>query len=463
MGKKNTEKFSFGVDFQESILKFIASDKMGYKALALFDDSYFTLLSHQFVAFGLASYFKKKKRIPGKVVFNEYIRQLYSHKSYKQYLTPQIQEEVKEVITKVFDNPPRDSEDILEECIKFAQYKSLKTELENIDVTDFANYELAHKKIKAAISIGNIFKENKGIFLIREAQERMVKRANQSDVVPTPYWQWDASINSGGFGKGDLVMIMAKPKRFKTGVLLNMAKARLRQRKKVLYIDLENGQMELATRADQSITNMEQQEVLSGDYDQKILKQLRKYRRLGSELYIKRMPALETTCEDIQKLIDELWAEYGIRFDECYIDYGDLLGANSGKKDDTERISDAYLDMKNLALVNSFDCIITASHVKREAEKREGSIYLANDVAKCIDKIRHLDIVLGLQEDEEEKANGVMRLTVVEQRNGPRDYNMYFWVDIKKQTMKEFTHKEVKALREQSEEIKKKQKELKEL
>lgn len=450
MGKRNKEKFSFGIDFQESILQFIASDKTGYKALSLFDDTYFTLLSHQFVAFGIMQYFKKKKRIPGKVVFREHLRQLYSHRNFRNYITPDLQEEVTQLVERIFDKPPRDAEDIFEECIKFAQYKSLKTELENIDVTDFANYDSVAKKIKSAISIGNSFKEDKAIFLIAGAQERMISRANKSDIVPTPFWQWDASLNSRGFGKGDLVMIMAKPKRFKTGVLINMARYRLRQKKKVLFIDLENGQMEVATRADQSATGLTQVDILSGDHDARVLKQLRKYRRLGAELVIRRLPALETTCDDIQKLADELRAEYGIVFDECYIDYGDLLGSNSGKKDDTERISDAYLDMKNLALRNNWDCIITASHVKREAEKRESSIYLANDVAKCIDKIRHIDIVLGLQEDEGEKEAGVMRLVVVEQRNGPRDYPMYFWVDIEKQTLKEFSHKEVKAYKDQA-------------
>ncbi len=211
MGKKNKEKFSFGTDFQESILQFIASDKTGYKVLSLFDDTYFTLLSHQFVAFGIMQYFKRKKRIPGKVVFRENLRQLYSHRNFSKYITPDLQDEITQLVERIFEKPPRDGEDIFEECIKFAQYKSLKSELEKIDVTDFANYELAAKKIKSAISIGNVFKEDKGIFLISGAQDRMISRANKSDIVPTPYWQWDASLNSRGFGKGDLVMIMAKP------------------------------------------------------------------------------------------------------------------------------------------------------------------------------------------------------------------------------------------------------------
>lgn len=85
--KKPKQKFAFGIDFQESILQYIACDRKGYSIINLIQDSYFTLLPHQFIAFTLKKYAKKKKRIPGQVTLKEYLRQLYNNKDYQKYLT----------------------------------------------------------------------------------------------------------------------------------------------------------------------------------------------------------------------------------------------------------------------------------------------------------------------------------------------------------------------------------------
>jgi hypothetical protein len=180
-------------------------------------------------------------------------------------------------------------------------------------------------------------------------------------------------------------------------------------------------------------------EILSGKLDKKMRKTYRKYKRLGSELAIKRFPAYKTTTKDIQAWLDKQRLMKGIRFDYGIVDYGDLLGATTGRMEDDKRISDAYLDLKNLALDNELDYILTLSHVKRDKEtiKRKGSRYLSSDVAKAIDKCRHCDMILGLQESEEEKEGSIMRLEVVDQRDG-KEGRVLLWADIDKQLVTEF-------------------------
>ena len=449
MSKKLKEKFAFGIDFQETILQYTVTDRYGYKALNLYQDSYFTLLTHQFIAFCLKRYFKAKKRIPGKVVLKEQLRQLYNHKDYASNLTPELRTEIDNLVDKLYTSLPKDSDDILEECIRFAQYVELKNELENVDINDYTNYSTLHKKIQKAINTGNSLHKKKGLRLIQDVEERLANRTADIELFHSPFWQLNRSQNSGGIKTGALIMFMSEAKRFKTGTMVNFCLACLKRRKKGIYFDLENGQDELATRSDQSLLKATQKELQQGQLDQRLLKQIRKYKRIGAELVIIRMPALTTTCDDLQRVIDDYKLEEGLVFDFGVVDYGDLLGSISGKQDDTERISDAYLDIKNLALVNNWDFVLTASHVKREAVKRRNSVYLAGDVAKCIDKIRHLDICIGLQEDEEEIANGVMRWEIVEQRDGPHHFTMWFWVDIERQKLKEFTREEIKNLKTQ--------------
>lgn len=448
--KRQKDKFKFNIDFQEAILQYTVTNKYGYRALELYQDYYFDLLTHQIIAFVLKRYYKKKKRIPSKVVLHEHLRQLYENPEYRKDITSEVKKDIEDLLHHIYLIPLGGGEDILEEVIKFARFIEVKNELESTDARDYKNYETLQRNLQRAINIGTDLQTKRGIKLIQDAETRISNRNNEVDVFHTPFWQLNRSQNSGGLKKHALIMLMSEAKRFKTGGLINFAMACLRRRKKGIYFDLENGEAQLSNRADQNIVNTDELNLRSGLYDKKLLKQIRKYRRIGAELVIVRLPGGSTTM-DMLKIMDDYELEEGLVFDFAIVDYGDLMNSNNGTKDETQRINEAFLDIKNLAIQKDLDFIATASHVKREAYKRKETKYLASDVAKCIDKIRHLDICIGLQESEEEKENGVLRWEIIEQRDGPQNFTMYFWINIPHQRLKEFTKQEVKNLKEQFE------------
>jgi hypothetical protein len=57
-----------------------------------------------------------------------------------------------------------------------------------------------------------------------------------------------------------------------------------------------------------------------------------------------------------------------------------------------------------------------------------------------------------VQESPEETEAGILRWQIVDQRNGPKDFGMYFWVNIETQKLREFTKAEVNEIRNQTEE-----------
>lgn len=461
--RNRKDKFSFNPEFQEYILQYTCSDRKGYSIIDLYQDTYFTLLTHQFIAFSLKRYFKAKKRIPSMVYFLEYIRQQYNRKEFREYVTQDFRDEVDSAIKRIYSSPPPDSDDIRDEVIKFARYTELKETLDNIDVNDYNNYSALHGKIQKAITVGSNKYEDSGIRVVGGIADRNMDRGSEKVGFKSPYWQLNRSQNGGSIAPHSLIMLMSQAKRFKTGTLINFARACLGHRKRGLYIDLENGAMKLATRMDQGVVNADRDSVEKGEHDKRLLKQYRKYKRIGAELIIKRMPAHTTCMDDVQKLVDKYKLEEGLVFNFAIIDYGDLLASNDGEKDETKRISNSFLDMKNFAEFNDLDFIATASHVNRAASKRRDTKYLPEDVAKCIDKIRHLDICIGLQENEAEREEGVMRWEIIDQRDGPQDATMYFWVDIAKQTLKEFTRAEVKKLSEMVGEVEKRREDSKDV
>lgn len=442
---KNHEKFQFDPDFQEKILHYTVTDKNGHRALELYEDSYFALLEHAIIAKALKLYFKKKKRIPqSKAVLREQLRQLFMTRDFQNNLSNEDKTRINKIVSKIYSSPVKDGDDLLESTIKFAQYINLKGVIEQVNLKDFTQYDTFSAKVRKSITIGNEFKEERGTFLIRGLKDRQYRRKFSEDVVPTPFYQVNKFTNAGGFSKGSVIVIIGPEKEFKTGLLINVARGYIKRKKKVLYIDLENGQEAIATRLEQSIMKKTKSDILSGNYDSQIAKHLRKYHRLGGEVDIKRFPAYTTTCTHIQNYIDNQYNEFGIKYDIVVLDYAALLGAISGNKDDTQRISDVYIDVKNLMDRNKFDHCWTANHVIRPAEKRYETKFLSSDTAKCMDITRHVDAVFGYNRSKLDITLNTARLEIIDQRDGIQNGFSLFHVDYGKQLAEEASKIQIK-------------------
>jgi hypothetical protein len=443
--KKNRNKFEFGTDFQELILQYTVTDPKGFKALELYDDTYFVLIPHSIIALALKRYYKKHKNIPEESYLREFLRILYKTDKVIRDTLPADRDIISNILSKIYASKVKDPDVVLEKCVSFARYVQFKETMEEVDMENFDSWNHSIDKLKKASSIGNELVESYGTFVVSGMPDRAHKRDTLSQVTPTPFWQLNNLLNSGGTEKGNIMVLLGKEKDFKTGGLLNIARGYLKMRKKVFFADLENGEIAITVRAEQSISNKEQEFIRSGDHDDHLLKLFRKYKRIGSELLVKRFPALKTTTDDLQHWLDMVKRDLGITFDVGIVDYGMLLGATSGKTDDYARISDAFLDLKNFADHNKFEAIWTGAHVTREGSKvRRKGVYQSTDIAKCIDIPRHVDALFGLQQNEEEEENKVLRMEVVEQRNGMKNGKMLFWIDIPKQRIKEFNKAEVK-------------------
>ena len=445
MAKKNRYKFEFGTDFQELILQYTVTDPKGYKVLQLYEDSYFTLIPHTIVAYVLKKYYKREKHVPEEPYFREELRTTYQmEKILKMNLTHEDMDSVDEVVKKIYEGPVKYPEIVIKKCINFAKYVRFKDEMENVDINAYDSYEKSIDKLRAASNVGLDLENNYGTMLVAGMPDRAHKREATHAVHPTPYWQLNRLLNGGGTETGNVLVILSTEKIFKTGTLINIARGYLRMRKKGFYVDLENGEIAIVTRNEQSLANVDRETIQHGSIDNKLLKLMRKYKRIGSELAIKKFPSLKTTTDDIRSWLDLLKRDLGFIPQFGVVDYGLLLGATSGKTDDTQRISDAFLDLKNLATDYNLECLWTAAHTTRDGNKRLGSKFLPTDTAKCMDITKHIDALLGLQQNPEEKEAKVMRLEVLEQRNGMDAGKMLFWVDIPKQRMKEFTKPEAK-------------------
>ena len=416
---KNEVKFKYTTEWQWDLLRYISVDTKGYKAITKIKDYYFTLVEHQIIAHSLIEYYKKNLTIPGETLLRENIVKLINSREYIKLVSVEEQDSIMKLIPKLFQGVLKDAEEIYKMSKQFSAYIRLKDLLEEIDPRNWEEYVKYSHKFQNAIEDEDEQNERGSSFLLKNVSERQLMRREHKSIVPTPYRQINALTNAGGYEKGSIIVLLDKQKKGKTAALINVSKGYIRMGKKVLYLDFENGKESIQTRFEQSIAGLTKREILEGEFDKKVKAKFRKYLRLGGEVVVERMPAGSTT-NHVQMIIDKYYREHNIVFNVLAFDYIGKMGSLSGTKDETAKISDAYVDVANLALKNDIDHVWSAHHVTREGAKlRMKTRYEGEDIAKCIDIVRHVHAVYGLNRSPEEEEAGFLRFEVVEQRDGP--------------------------------------------
>lgn len=436
-------KFEFDTNFQFDILKFTVQNPDGYKIINLFNEEYFTLIEHTILCTVLKRFYKKYKKIPGKSAFSEELRELLSDKSISSKLVQGEEEEVKKLSRALYKDPVKDPEYITTQTEKFAQYVDLKDAVEGLDILDFGRYQSFSEKVAKAISPRIVIEDLSRSFLINGLVDRQLMRRDTQLVFPTPFRQINKLTNAGGYPKGATVVIVDRPKKKKTAFLINVIVGYLKMGKKVLVIDLENGEDEYMARLEQCISNKNKAEILSGEYDKQVKKIFRKYKRLGGEVVVRRLPALTTNGHVIDKLIEDLKENFNFHPNVLVTDYMGKMGSNTGKEALSERISEAYIDISNVVLKHNIEIHWTANHVTRAGAAHEKTRYKGEDIAGSIDIIRHVNAAFGLNRTEEEEESGVQRLEIIDQRDGTPVGRAVFQVDMDKQRFKELSKEQV--------------------
>lgn len=442
--KKPKIKFEFTPEFQLEILRYIIRDPEGPIALTRVKPSYLTLIEHGIIAEAVSKYFKKRKKIPSENVLKQVISEMLESKDYIDLVTKDDIPIIKSIIKDLYSKPIQDSEYIQEKIWQFSTYVEMKNLNDSLDLNNFDQYGEYSRKVDKILQNAKPAKKDEPLFFIQGLSERQFRRQAETDILPSPYWQLNELTNAGGYPAASILVLLDKPKAKKTFFLINLAKGYLRMKKSVLYVDLENGKAQIMDRLAQTSIGKTKKELYSGVFDKLESKHIRKLSRLGVEFVVQRMPAMVTDANAIRELILELRSR-GINIQVLMIDYLAKMASINRDRDDFERISNAYVDIQNLAEELHLDCVWTANHITREGSKHRTTRYQENDIAKCVDIVRHAQVILGLNATAQEEKDGIQRLEVVVQRDGKPTGRALFKVDVDQQKAVEFTRDERKS------------------
>lgn len=450
MGKKDKGiRFNFGLDFQKEILHYIIKDKQGVLCLKDIKDTYFTLISHSVIFKVIKKFSRKNGKVPmNRVVLLEEIDQHLKQKAYENLVTKEDFTEIRDILYYLFDQPLEDADIIREKIVKFAMYVEMKHLSESFDLTDFAQYDEYSREVAKILSKGEK-RRDETYYLVKDVVSRQFLRKADPQILPTPIRQLNHLTNAGGLPKASIVVALDKSKATKTFTLVNIARLYLKTKKVVLYIDTENGPKEIMSRMEQSTLNRTKSDLISGEIDKIEQKHVRKYKRLGAEFIVRKIPANIGNANDIARIMDEIYFDTGLTVEVLIIDYMGKMGSIQGHDDDYNRIANVYIDIENLAHERNLDVVWTAHHVKAGAQERRQTRYREEDIAKCIDIARNANMVFGLNSTEEEREQGIQRWEMVVQRDGPSLGRAVFKIDLPKQRLTELTSAQRKAYDEE--------------
>lgn len=377
-----------------------------HKYRSILQDSFFQEEQTKQVFKIIDSYFSSEKSIARKLTVVS-LKLLIS----KEIRNKELQHKCIELASSLRKYKTKDTE-VIEEIIKDFSKRQLVKQgilagLEELDLPN-PDFSKIQDKIDKAILVGastdknfyNYFEDPEGR-IIQEKEERRICTG-----IPI----LDKYLG-GGFGYGELIVILAPPERGKTLSMVNFGTAALFQGMTVGYLTLEIAERKVARRFDLRITGRPI-ELLRKDPG-RVKNPLSSLRKNGCDLIIKDYSSDRPKIEDIKSFIITYQAKMKKKFDLLCVDYADLICPSRPQKQERFGLKEVYADLRRLANYLHIP-IITASQATRKSMDK--NVIDMKDFAECIEKAAIADIILGLCQTPEELEDSLCRFYIAKNR-----------------------------------------------
>jgi len=301
--------------------------------------------------------------------------------------------------------------------------KYIATSADDVDRFDV---ERAYTYLERAMSLQNHL--DLGVDRLSDAGEPSLD-GDRPGVVTTGLGPtMDANLG-GGVGNGELLIWLAGYGQGKTSYMINQGVTIAKQGRAVLHISLEISAAKCMQRVDQCLTHLTRDERLSSP---KLV--MTERRNLKGQFFVKDWSHAKITVDDIKALVRRMQAQ-GEKVDVIVIDYLELMAPTRNNRHG-ERFNYSQVSKDVRALANELQVpIITAWQVNRSGYEKH--VISAVDVSECWDIVKHADIILGLNQSNEERAEGVLRVNVIKQRESTARPIVYYESDLDRMRIKQ--------------------------
>jgi len=363
----------------------------------------------------LMEFYEEYNKVPSREVIDEEIRSSYSKQTdddakkraaFKQRLDDMALMNV-------------DQAEYLDKKIReFAKWSAVKSALTDT-VNEFSQNQYSPEMITRFEDALKVGQEDfdPGTPWGRTYEHRIFEFEHESEKprIPTGLPHFD-NLLGGGLRAGELGILMAVPKGFKSGTMLNFAfNALFGSKKNVLYITLELSEELVGLRFDIRAAGMPKHKIYEDkDAFVSALESTLQWNNGEKNIFIKYFPPRSCTARTIDDYLKEMRERYGIVFELLIVDYLDLMkNERKRQRDDIEatEVAEAVRDLGKRWNMP----VWSAVRATREATERK-TLNMSH-MGKSFERVGVADYIAAICQTKDERDEGKLRLTPVAFRN----------------------------------------------
>jgi len=280
---------------------------------------------------------------------------------------------------------------------------TLATEIKKVTIEDDLPAEevmnLVEKKLYEITqnSTSDDFRESKEITLAMMAEIERLKALGNSKLIGTDTGFKNLNDRTSGFGKGDLVIIAARPAMGKTALVLNMALKAIERNEGVAFFSLEMPAEQLMLRLLSAKTSIPLQALRVGDLRDEQWSQLS---AATQDLASKKLFVDDggyATIHHVRSKLRKLKAQHP-EISVAIIDYLQLM-SGEGREGRQQEVSEISRGLKQLARELQIP-IVALSQLNRGVESRDNKRPMLSDLRESGAIEQDADIILFVYRDD---------------------------------------------------------------
>jgi hypothetical protein len=347
------DKFPFHQDFQQQLVACLwrVPGAMAQHA-EYFKPSYLDSATVRTLCTAMVEHFKKYRQVPTRATLAEHIRLIHPKKN------DDGDERARNALEKKLDDlasEPIDDYDYVDARIReFVRYVAVRNVL--LDAKDdliAMKYDPELPKLVRDALITGADQFEAGHAWVRDAEARVhaVTNPEHNPRIPTGLPHLDGLIG-GGLQAGELGVLLALPKHFKSGTMLNFAYSGMQQTVgiNVAYITLELSEELVGMRFDLRCALKTKDEMMADPEGFLSILQQRMDVIVGdNELFIKGFKTKTCTCDTIRAYLDRMYSQLGIKVGMLIVDYLDLLKPTRAREKTYIEDTDICEDLRSVA------------------------------------------------------------------------------------------------------------------
>jgi replicative DNA helicase len=411
-----TAPYEFDEAFQLKIAGHVVRDELFMRrANDLIHKEHFADPGLQWLVGHVIEHYRRFEQVPGSAILINDIKVLKASGRLKADTVDAVVPHLKHIFGPTCDLSNRDY--MIEQVARFAKKQAFESAiLRAADLLEKGdNFDEAKALMDEAAQVGSI---DDGV-----SYEFWSNAANRTDTrierlrtgiktgVTTGVPELDDALAEGGWGRGELSVLMGPPKSGKSIGLGEFGINASLAGNNVLYCSLENSARIVGDRMDANVSEVRMRDLSSTPAG--VRGRVEAKAPTAGKLFVHEFPTGTLRPQDIRRLVRK-YQSTGINIDLVVIDYADIMAPDYRTGAENTDSKQIYTAIR--ALGQQENCaVLTATQTNRDGAK--ATVAKFTDVSEDINRVRLADVFIILAATDAEKADDIFRLYMAAMRN----------------------------------------------